>query len=107
MKKLALLYTMLTALCCSTGCMSTAAHVGIHNPFPAEGVYPGVRIATMAIQEKGDPFIVLYCLDLPATAVLDTLLVPIDLLRTPDELSDDELLRRAEEKTHKKAEQWP
>jgi uncharacterized protein YceK len=107
MKKLALLYTMLAALCCSTGCMSTAAHVGIHDPFPAEGVYPGVRFATVAIKDKGDPFIVLYCLDLPATAVLDTLFVPIDLMRTPPENPNEELLLRIDEEARKKAERKP
>src|SRR5204863_4925337 len=103
MKKLALFCTLLMVLCCGTGCMSTIAHVGIHNPFPAEGVYPGVRLETGAIQDPGEgPFIIFYCLDLPLTAVLDTLFVPIDLIRTPDANPEEEFLRRINEEVRKK-----
>jgi len=92
------------ALCC-TGCVSTIAHLGIHNPFPAEGVYPGVRLASGAITDHGEgPFIVFYCLDLPPTAALDTLLAPIDLIRSPDK-EPNEAIRQAQEEALKKTGQ--
>jgi uncharacterized protein YceK len=84
--------------------MSTIAHVGIHKPFPAEGVYPGVRIATMAIQDNEDPFTLFYCVDLPPTAVLDTLLVPVDLMRSKDHYQNQETLRRANEEARRNVE---
>jgi uncharacterized protein YceK len=58
----------------SCGCGSIGAHVrGDHR------TYPGVRADLQEMKGDENPFALYIALDLPPSAVLDTLLLPLDL----------------------------
>ncbi|QWA11286.1 YceK/YidQ family lipoprotein [Sodalis ligni] len=78
LKQTLLFLTASCALMGSTGCSSVMTHTG-----PNQGYYPGTR-ASMAVLEDDDTnwsMIPFAAIDLPFSAVLDTMLLPYDYLR--------------------------
>ncbi|MBU4682141.1 MULTISPECIES: YceK/YidQ family lipoprotein [Cedecea] len=67
-----------TGLLCLTGCSSMMSHSG-----GKEGLYPGTRASaeTLGDDETSWALKPLVALDLPFTAVLDTVLLPWDVFR--------------------------
>jgi uncharacterized protein YceK len=67
----------LLALPCVTGCASAGAHC----EGPTDRIYPGVRKSTDYLAHEEDPGVIGWLssvIDLPFSAVLDTLCLPFD-----------------------------
>ncbi|PIJ49587.1 hypothetical protein BL250_12970 [Erwinia sp. OLTSP20] len=84
----------------SSGCSSIMTHTG-----PDQGYYPGTRASAkmVADSENGWPLRSLAALDLPFSALLDTLLLPLDYMRSGSDKSQDsprERVLRSEKFTH-------
>jgi uncharacterized protein YceK len=87
------LVLLATAIAFAGGCASYIGHVGLVQLFPVTGPYPGVRcdvyVIDMALkEEKDDPamipgVILIGLVELPCSFALDTVLLPIDLVRWP------------------------
>ncbi|WP_213991253.1 YceK/YidQ family lipoprotein [Sodalis sp. dw_96] len=78
LKTTLLFLTASCALMGGTGCSSVMTHTG-----PNQGYYPGTR-ASLAVLEDDDTswsMIPFAAVDLPFSAVLDTMLLPYDYLR--------------------------
>ncbi|WP_413736333.1 YceK/YidQ family lipoprotein [Sodalis sp. RH21] len=78
LKKSLLLFTAGCALASSTGCSSVMTHTGAN-----QGYYPGTRASMRMLQDKDTSWSMmpLAAIDLPFSAVLDTVLLPYDYLR--------------------------
>lgn len=76
--------------CCSlagtTGCSSVMSHTG-----PSQGYYPGTRASAAIIADDQTSWALkpLALIDLPFSAVMDTLLLPWDYARADDNKADD------------------
>ncbi|UCB29524.1 YceK/YidQ family lipoprotein [Duffyella gerundensis] len=75
--------------CCtlaSTGCSSVMSHTGA-----SQGYYPGTRASADLIADDGTSWAIkpLAIVDLPFSAVMDTLLLPWDYFRSDDDKSLD------------------
>ncbi len=68
----------------STGCSSVMTHTG-----PNQGYYPGTRasLAVLEDDETGWSMIPFAAIDLPFSALLDTVLLPYDFLRRDSDKS--------------------
>ncbi len=76
-----------------SGCASVMTHSG-----PSAGYYPGTRASAGVISDKDSNWVMkpLAVIDLPFSAVLDTLLLPWDYLRRNDTDSPRERVRQSE-----------
>lgn len=74
------------AMVAVSGCSSVMSHTG-----PDQGYYPGTRASLRVIQDKDTSWamVPLAAVDLPFSAVLDTLLLPYDYLRKGSDKSAD------------------
>lgn len=76
--------------CCSlagtTGCSSVMSHTG-----PSQGYYPGTRASAAIIADDQSSWALkpLALIDLPFSAVMDTLLLPWDYVRSDDNKAQD------------------
>lgn len=79
MKNVLLKGVVLSGMISMAGCSSVMSHTG-----GKEGVYPGVRASSTMLgnDESNLATKSLVVLDMPFTAVMDTLLLPWDLFRT-------------------------
>ncbi len=70
----------------TSGCSSVMMHSA-----PYEGYYPGTRASAETIVDKNSGWVMkpLAAIDLPFSAVLDTLLLPMDYYRSGDKGEDD------------------
>ncbi|NDL64698.1 YceK/YidQ family lipoprotein [Acerihabitans arboris] len=84
LKKTFFILTTGCALMASNGCSSVMSHTG-----PNQGYYPGTRASLKVIQDQDTSWamVPLAALDLPFSAVLDTLLLPYDYLRKDSDKS--------------------
>lgn len=85
------------SLVSTSGCSSVMMHAG-----PSEGYYPGTRASANVITDEDSGWVMkpLAVLDLPFSAVLDTLLLPLDYYRSGDIDSPRERVRRSEQANH-------
>lgn len=85
------------SLVCTSGCSSVMMHGG-----PSEGYYPGTRASVNVLTDKDSGWVMkpLAAIDLPFSAVLDTLLLPLDYFRTAGSDSPRERVRRSEQTNH-------
>ncbi|MFS2221496.1 YceK/YidQ family lipoprotein [Pantoea sp. B65] len=90
--------------CCSlagtTGCSSVMSHTG-----PGQGYYPGTRASAAIITDDQTSWALkpLAVIDLPFSALMDTVLLPWDYMRSGDDKSVDsprERVLRSEKLTH-------
>jgi uncharacterized protein YceK len=74
------------ALFATSGCSSIMNHTG-----PDQGYYPGTRTSVEMLKDDGTGWAMkpLVALDLPLSAVMDTLLLPYDYLRADSDKSND------------------
>ncbi|MCU5772340.1 YceK/YidQ family lipoprotein [Erwiniaceae bacterium BAC15a-03b] len=88
------------ALAGTTGCSSVMSHTG-----PNQGYYPGTRASAAIITDDNSSWALkpLAVIDLPFSAVMDTVLLPWDYLRSDDDKSEDsprERVLRSEKLAH-------
>lgn len=85
------------SLISTSGCSSVMMHSG-----PSDGYYPGTRASADVLTDKDSGWVMkpLAALDLPFSAVLDTLLLPLDYYRSDNTDSPRERVRRSEEANH-------
>lgn len=88
------------SLVSTSGCSSVMMHSA-----PYSGYYPGTRASAETITDKNSGWVMrpLAVLDLPFSAVMDTLLLPLDYYRSDDKGDTDsprERVRRSEEANH-------
>jgi uncharacterized protein YceK len=106
MMKMKLLKTfpLASALACctfmSSGCSSVMSHTG-----PNQGYYPGTRASAEVLVDDHSSWALkpLALIDLPFSAVLDTLLLPWDYARSDDDRSIDsprERILQSEKQNH-------
>lgn len=78
----------------TSGCSSVMTHTG-----PSQGYYPGTRASASVLTDKDSSWAMkpLAVIDLPFSAVMDTLLLPWDYYRTDETDSPRERVRRSEE----------
>ncbi len=78
----------------ASGCSSVMTHTG-----SSQGYYPGTRASAEVLTDKESSWAMkpLAAIDLPFSAVLDTLLLPWDYYRAGDTNSIHERIRRSEE----------
>lgn len=86
LKKTLFLLTAGCALLGTNGCSSVMTHTG-----PYQGYYPGARASIKVIQDddSGWTMVPLAVIDLPFSALLDTLLLPYDYLRKDSDIGHD------------------
>ncbi|HEB0854142.1 TPA: YceK/YidQ family lipoprotein [Citrobacter freundii] len=93
-KKMLLTVIMYSAMVLVSGCSSVMSHTG-----GKEGTYPGTRASATMISEsdtnRGTKSLAI--LDMPFTAVLDTILLPWDLFRSDNSVRSR--VERSEERT--------
>jgi len=93
MKNVLIKLTMFSAIVLLCGCSSVMSHTG-----GKEGTYPGTRAsANMLADDTNWGTKSLVVLDMPFTAVIDTLLLPWDLFRTDKSVRSR--VEQSEEKT--------
>ncbi|ROR08894.1 uncharacterized protein YceK [Erwinia sp. JUb26] len=92
-------YTAAGLLTCASlgatsGCSSVMTHTG-----PSQGYYPGTRASASVLTDENSSWAMkpLAAIDLPFSAVMDTLLLPWDYYRTDDTDSPRERVRRSEQ----------
>jgi uncharacterized protein YceK len=85
------------SLVSTSGCSSLMMHSG-----PSKGYYPGTRASANVITDKDSGWVMrpLAAIDLPFSAVMDTLLIPLDYFRADDIDSPRERVRRSEQKNN-------
>lgn len=85
------------SLVSTSGCSSMMMHSG-----PSDGYYPGTRASANVLTSEDSGWVMkpLAVLDLPFSAVLDTLLLPLDYYRSGDTDSPRERVRRSEKANH-------
>jgi len=83
------------SLVSTSGCSSMMSHSGA-----GEGYYPGTRASASVLTDKDSSWVMkpLALIDLPFSAVLDTLLLPLDYYRAGDTDSPRDRVRRSEQK---------
>ncbi|HHL2824141.1 TPA: YceK/YidQ family lipoprotein [Citrobacter murliniae] len=93
-KKMLLTVIMYSAMVLVSGCSSVMSHTG-----GKEGTYPGTRASATMISESDTNWGTksLAILDMPFTAVLDTILLPWDLFRSDNSVRSR--VERSEERT--------
>lgn len=84
----------------TSGCASIMSHSG-----PDQGYYPGTRAGAKVVADSSNGWVMrpLAALDLPFTAVLDTLLLPWDYFRSDSDRTGDsprERVLRSEQQNH-------
>lgn len=82
------------SLVCTSGCSSMMAHSG-----PNMGYYPGTRASAAVLIDENSSWVMrpLAAIDLPFSAILDTLLLPVDYVTSGDHDSPRERVRRSEQ----------
>ncbi|MCX8958419.1 YceK/YidQ family lipoprotein [Erwinia psidii] len=88
------------ALAGTSGCSSFMSHSG-----PDQGYYSGTRASARVIADSNSGWVMrpLAAIDLPFSAVLDTLLLPWDYYRSGSDKAADsphERVRRSEQRNH-------
>lgn len=88
------------SLTATGGCSSMMTHTG-----PSQGYYSGTRASASVLTDKDSSWVMkpLAIVDMPFSAVLDTLLLPWDYYRAGDTNSPGERVRRSEQ-TNRTAE---
>lgn len=86
MKRFPLTGLLVCCACATSGCSSVMSHTGA-----SQGYYPGTRASAETIVDKNSGWVMkpLAAIDLPFSAVLDTLLLPMDYYRSGDKGEDD------------------
>lgn len=84
----------------TTGCSSIMSHTG-----PDQGYYPGTRASASTVADSNSGWVMrpLALIDLPFSAVLDTLLLPYDYYRSGKDKTGDsprERVLRSEQLNH-------
>lgn len=76
-----------------TGCSSIMSHAG-----PSDGYYPGSKNSLEMIKDENTGWVMrpLLAIDLPFTAVMDTLLIPLDYAKADDNPEEDSPKKRIE-----------
>lgn len=76
------------------GCSSMMTHTG-----PSQGYYSGTRASASVLTDEDSSWVMkpLAALDMPFSAVMDTLLLPWDYYRSSDTDSPGERVRRSEQ----------
>lgn len=94
MKNVLIKLTMCSAMILLCGCSSVMSHTG-----GKEGIYPGTRASANMLADDDTNWGTksLVVLDMPFTAVIDTLLLPWDLFRTDKSVRSR--VEQSEEKT--------
>ncbi|ATZ13170.1 YceK/YidQ family lipoprotein [Erwinia amylovora] len=82
------------SLASTGGCSSMMAHTG-----PNMGYYPGTRASAAVLTDENSSWIIrpMAAVDLPFSAILDTLLLPVDYITSGDRDSPGERVRRSEQ----------
>ncbi|WP_043892632.1 YceK/YidQ family lipoprotein [Providencia sneebia] len=81
--------------CCTSlmlsACSSIMTHAG-----PADGYYPGSKNSLERIKDENTGWVLrpLLVIDLPLTAVMDTLFIPLDYVRSGDSSKEDSPKKR-------------
>lgn len=85
------------SLSTTSGCSSVMTHTG-----PSQGYYSGTRASAALLTDKESSWAIkpLAAIDLPFSAVFDTLLLPWDYYRADDKDSPRERVRRSEEQNN-------
>lgn len=85
------------SLVSTSGCSSMMMHGG-----PSEGYYPGTRASANVLTDPDSGWVMrpLAAIDLPFSAVLDTLLLPLDYFRSGNSDSPRERVHRSEQENH-------
>lgn len=102
------------AIALAGGCASYVSHVGMVQLFPVTGPYPGVRCDVYVLDkviETSDPaaipaIILFGCVELPCSFALDTVLLPVDLVRWPfkekaDAEQPDTMISETEQRSYR------
>lgn len=81
------------SLVTASGCSSMMTHSG-----PNIGYYPGTRASAAVLRDENSSWVIrpLAAIDLPFSAILDTLLLPVDYVTRGDRDSPRERVRRSE-----------
>lgn len=76
-----------------TGCSSIMSHAG-----PSDGYYPGSKNSLEMIKDENTGWVMrpLLAIDLPFTAVMDTLLIPLDYVKADSNPEEDSPKKRIE-----------
>ena|GEM_PF-152088 len=82
------------SLSATSGCSSVMTHTG-----PNQGYYPGTRASSNVLTDKDSSWVMkpLAAIDLPFSAILDTLLLPWDYYRADDTDSPRARVLRSEQ----------
>lgn len=82
------------SLVSASGCSSMMAHTG-----PNLGYYPGTRASAAVLTDNSSSWVMrpMAAIDLPFSAILDTLLLPVDYITSGDHDSPRERVRRSEQ----------
>lgn len=85
------------SLVSTSGCSSIMTHSG-----PSDGYYPGTRASASVLTDEDSGWVMkpLAAIDLPFSALLDTLLLPLDYYRAEETDSPRERVRRSEQANH-------
>ena len=85
------------SLASTSGCSSMMAHTG-----PNTGYYPGTRASAAVLTDENSSWVMrpMAVIDLPFSALLDTLLLPVDYVTSDDRDSPGERVRRSEQANH-------
>lgn len=83
------------SLTATSGCSSVMTHTG-----PSQGYYSGTRASASVLTNEDSNWVMkpLALVDMPFSAVLDTLLLPWDYYRSGDTDSPGDRVRRSEQK---------
>lgn len=86
MKRLPLSGLMICCACATAGCSSVMSHTGA-----SQGYYPGTRASAKLIADDNTSWAIkpLAVIDLPFSAVMDTILLPWDYFRASDDKTKD------------------
>ena len=78
----------------TSGCSSVMTHTG-----PNQGYYPGTRASSEMMMDSNNNWVIrpMAAIDLPFSAVLDTLLLPWDYYRADDTDSSQARIHRSEQ----------
>ncbi|MBG5920413.1 YceK/YidQ family lipoprotein [Providencia stuartii] len=89
-----------TPLLFLTGCSSIMTHAG-----PSDGYYPGSKNSLEMLKDENTGWIMrpLLAIDLPFTAIMDTLLIPLDYVKSdsnPEESSPKKRIEALDKQTN-------
>ena len=91
MKRFPLTAVLVCSIFVTSGCSSVMSHTGA-----SQGYYPGTRASAEMITDDNTSWAIkpLALIDLPFSAVMDTVLLPWDYFRSDDDKSKDSIHER-------------